>query len=318
LYSLIRNTKDVIWNYRKQPISSLISYYLKGLRIIFFLGGHSRLTRALKPFSASGFISAKINYIYLFKYLSYSLGTKNKLQILANHYEYFKNNFPYHALRPIFKDGLRCWSEMRESNLFEIRLISNTPYENEGSLSFMFTMNGQAIYHLAFTFCPGRQFGLLDEQIIYVTRIQGVKGSLDDISQASKFFSDNTPPTLLISAMEGMALSLGIKNIVGISLQNQLSYLVSDKYSFQKNYDEFWRTYESIKITDGDYLIQMPLQYKGLSLIRSKHRNRTINKRKIRQEISRKVYSYFLNNIITGKKIRLSPLRVVREEKATA
>lgn len=318
MYSLIRNTKDVIWNYRKQPISSLISYYLKGLRIFLFLGGHSRLTKALKPFSASGFIHAKINYIYLFKYLSYSLTTKSKLQILANHYEYFKNNFPYHALRTIFKDGLRCWSEVRESNLFEIRLISNTPYENEGSLSFTFTMNGETIYRLAFTFCPGREFGLLDDQIIYVTRIQGVKGSLNDISQAAKFFNDNTPPTLLVSAMEGMALSLGIKNIVGISLQNQLSYLVSDKYSFQKNYDEFWRTYESIKITDGDYLLQLPLQYKGLSLIRSKHRNRAINKRKTRREISRKVYSYFINNIITGKKIRLSPLRVVREEKATA
>jgi uncharacterized protein VirK/YbjX len=315
---LIHNTKTVIWNYRKASLSSLASYYLRGLRILFFLKGHSKLARALKPFSVSGFITAKINYIYLFKYLSYSLSTKSKLRMLTNHYEYFKNNFPYHALLAIFKDGLRCWSEVRDSNLFEIRLISTTPYENEGSLSFVFNMNGETIYRLAFTFSPGREFGLLDEQVIYVTRIQGVKGSLDDISQASKFFNDNTPPTLLVSALEGMALSLGIKNIVGISLQNQISYLVSDKYSFQKNYDEFWRTYESIKISDSDYLLSLPLQHKGLGLIKSKHRNRTINKRKVRQEISRKMYGYFTNNILTGKKIKLSPLRVVREEKATA
>jgi uncharacterized protein VirK/YbjX len=315
---LIHNTKSIIWNYRKTPLSSLVSYYIKGLRIFLFLRGHSRLAKALKPFSVSGFITAKINYIYLFKYLSYSLSTKSKLKILANHYEYFKNNFPYHALQAIFKDGLRCWAEVKDSSVFEIRLISTTPYENEGSLSLVFNINGETIYRLAFTFSPGRQFGLLDEQVIYVTRIQGVKGTLDDISQASKFFSDNTPPTLLVSAMEGMALSLGIKNIVGISLQNQISYLVSDKYSFQKNYDEFWRTYESIKISDGDYLLSLPLQHKGLGLIKSKHRNRTINKRKVRQDISRKMYGYFTNNILTGKRIKLSPLRVVREEKATA
>ena len=318
MYSLILNTKSIIWNYRKESFSSLISYYLRGLRVFFFLRGHSRLTRALRPFSVSGFITAKINYIYLFKYLSYSLSTKSKLRILANHYEYFKNNFPYHTLRPIFKDGLSCWSETRDSNVFEIRLISTTPYENEGSLSFVFNMNGETIYRVAFTFSPGRQLGLLDEQVIYVTRIQGVKGSLEDISLASKFFSDNTPPTLLVSAMEGMALSLGIKNVVGISLQNQISYLVSDKDSFQKNYDEFWRTYASIKISDSNYLLSLPLQHKGLELIKSKHRNRTIHKRKVRNDISRKIYAYFTNNILTGKRIKLSPLRVARDEKATA
>jgi uncharacterized protein VirK/YbjX len=315
---LIRNTKYVIWNYSDRPVSALISYYLKGLKIFLFLRSHIRLSRTLKPFTTSGFISAKIYYIYLFKYLSYSFGTKNKLKILTNHYEFFKKNFPYHSLRAIFEDGMKCWSEVKDSNLFEIRLISNTPYENEGSLSLIFNMNGETIYKLAFTFCPGKEFGLLDEQIIYATRIQGVKGSLDDISKASKFFNDNTPPTLLVSAIEGMALALGIKTVIGISLQNQISYQVSDKYMFQKNYDEFWRTYESIKISDGDFLLPLPLQHKGLALIKSKHRNRTINKRKVRQDISRKMYAYFNNNILTAKRIKLSPLRVIREEKATA
>ena len=318
LYSLILNTKYVIRNYSSRPISTLIAYYLKGLKIFFFLRSHLRLSKALKPFNTSGFITAKIYYIYLFKYLSYSFSTKNKISILTNHYEYFKKNFPYHSLRHIFKDGLKCWSEIKDSNVFEIRLISTTPYENEGSLSFVFNMNGETIYRLAFTFSPGSQFGLLDEQVIYVTRIQGVKGSLDDISKSSRFFNDNTPPTLLVSALEGMALSLGIKTIVGISLQNQISYLVSDKYSFQKNYDEFWKTYESIKISDGDFLLMLPLQHKGLALIKSKHRSRTINKRKVRQDISRKLYAYFNSNILTGKRIKLSPLRVAREAKATA
>ncbi|HXB44810.1 MAG TPA: DUF535 family protein, partial [Puia sp.] len=198
MYSLIRNTKDVIWNYRKESFRSLTSYFLRSLRMFLFLRGHAKLTKALKPFNVSGFTTAKINYIYLFKYLSNSLSTKSKLKVLANHYKYFKNNFPYHALKPIFKGGISCWSDVRGANVFEIRLLSTTPYENEGSLSFVFNVNGETIYRLAFTFSPGREFGLLDEQVIYVTRIQGVKGSLEEISRASKFFSDSTPPTLLV------------------------------------------------------------------------------------------------------------------------
>ena len=280
--------------------------------------GHIRLNKALKPFSSLGFIANRTYYIYLSKYLSCSLSTENRLEILTNHYKYFKNNFPYHALRLIFRDGLKCWSEIRDSNVYEIRLISAFPYETEGPLSLVFNVNGDTIYTVSFTFSQGRYFGLIDDQILYVSRIQGAKESLDVIAKSSRVFNDNAPTVLLISALEGVALSLGIKTIVGVSLQNQIGYAVVGQNGFQKNYDEFWKTHESTKISSGDFLLPLPLQHKGLALIKSKHRSRTINKRKIRQEISRKTYAFFMNNIFSGKKVHISPLRVVREIRATA
>ncbi len=318
MYALIRNTKYVIWNYRKETFSSLISYYSRGLKIFFYLTGHIKLSKILKPFHTSGFISPKIFYIYLFKYLSNRLSTKDKLDILTNHYAFFKKNFPYHILKSIFSGGLKCWSEVKGKDVFEMRLQTTTPYENEGSLSMLFNMNGVTLYRIAFTFSSGESFGVLDNQIIYITRIQGMKGGLDEISKSSKYFSDITPPVLLVSAIEGLALSLGIKTVIGISLENQLSYLVSDEYSFQKNYNEFWKTYESVKIYSGDYLLPLPLQHKGIALIKSKHRSRALNKRKVRQDVSRKVYSFFVSEVFTAKRIRLSPLRVVPELRATA
>jgi uncharacterized protein VirK/YbjX len=318
LYSLIRNTKYVAWNYRKESFSSLFSYYSRGVRIFFYLAGHLGLSRALKPFSTSGFISPKIYFIYLFKYLSNSLNTKEKLGILANHYAYFKKQFPYHVLKSLFSDGLVCWSESRGQTTYEMKLISTTPYENEGSLCMLFTLNDTILYRLAFTFAPGKIFGLLDEQIFYITRLQGVRGCFHEISKSTKFFNDVTPPAMLVSAIEGMALALGIKTVIGISLENQISYLVSDRQSFQKNYNEFWKTYDSVKIYNGDYLMPLPMQHKDIGLIKSNHRGRTVNKRKTRQDVSRKIYYFFANNVFTAKRIPISSMQMVKGIKATA
>jgi uncharacterized protein VirK/YbjX len=305
VYSIVASLKDTIWDYRKKSLSSLLTYFLRGIKIIFFPLGHTRLNKVLNPLYSSGLLSPKIGHIYLFDYLSGKIGTKTKLAILTNHYSYFQKKFPNYVLNQIFKTGLVCWKVVKDSSVFEIKLLSNTPFENEGSLSFLFTMDDVILYRLAFTFCPGKKFGLVDEQVAFVSRIQGAKGNLENISKASKDLNDNFPPTLLISSLEGFLLSLGIKKIVGIHSVNQVSYSysVNDHIGFHKNYDEFWETFESIKINRGDYLLSLPLTYKTITLIRSKHRNRTINKRKIRQEISRKVYFYFMEKISGTRKI---------------
>jgi uncharacterized protein VirK/YbjX len=305
VYSIVTSLKDTIWGYRKASLVSLMNYFLKGIKIIFFPAGHSRLNKVLNPLYNSGLLSAKIGHIYLFNYLSGKIGTKTKLAILTNHYSYFQKKFPNYVQAQIFNTGLVCWRVVKDSSVYQIKLISNTPFENEGSLSLLFSMDDIILYRLAFTFCPGNKFGVADEQIAFVSRIQGAKGNLENISKASKCFNDNNPPTLLISSLEGLLLSLGIKKIIGIHSLNQISYIqsINDRNSFHKNYDEFWETFESVKINRGDYLLPLPLDYKTITLIRSKHRNRTINKRKMRQEISRKVYFYFMEKISGTRKI---------------
>jgi uncharacterized protein VirK/YbjX len=315
VYSIVTNIKDTIWDYRKVSASSLLIYFFRGLKIFFFINGHLKLNKVLKPLHTGGLLTPKIGHIYLFKYLSGALNTTAKLSILTNHYNYFQNKFPKHIAMQIFKEGLVCWKEVKDAATFEIRLISNTPFENEGSLSMIFTMNDVTLYKAAFTFSPGNKFGLVDDQIIYVTRLQGAKSSLDIISKASKFFNDNTPPTLLVSTMEGLALSLGIKTILGINSQNQISFInnKNNHTQFYRCYDEFWETFDSVKIHTGDYLLSLPLNHKTISLIKSKHRNRTINKRKVRQELSRKTYIYFNEKLSGVRKINTSYLTVVKE-----
>jgi uncharacterized protein VirK/YbjX len=277
------------------------------------------LNKILKSFGDLGFIARRTYYLYLYKYLSTSLDTEKRQKILINHYEFFKKNFPYHILRQIFRNGLVIWSETRGSDRYEIKLADAYPFEEEGCLSLIFHVNESPLYTISFTFCNGVFFGIVDDQVIYVTRIQGVRESLDKISDASKAYSDNALPVLLISALEGMAISLGIRTLVGVSLCNRVGNATIGENGFQKNYDEFWRTFESIRIAGGDYILSLPVPFKAISLIKSKHRSRVIAKRKIRQFISKKTYFFFMNEVLTGKKIRINGnLRVARENRAIA
>ncbi len=318
MYSIISNARKVLLSNINRPVATLPGYFLKGLMIFFFLGGHIRLSKILRPMYSFGFLTPKISFIYLFKYLSFSIGTRSKLKILTNHYAYLQKRFPLHAIDQVFKSGVVCWKEVRQSQLFEIVLASTTPFENEGSLSLSFKMNGDTLYTRAFTFCPGDSFGLLDEQIIYVSRIQGAKGELDTITRSAKYFNDNTPPTLLISTLEGIAMSLGIKTLLGVSAHNQIGFCAATT-NFQKCYDSFWKTFETTRISSGDYYLALPIRNKDISLIKSKYRGRTLNKRKVRQEISRKVYRYFVNNIVTSRKTGTLSVSFIQERaRATA
>jgi uncharacterized protein VirK/YbjX len=315
LYPAISNIKYSIRDCRKKSFSLLTSYLAKAIKIPFYIRAHAKLADVLKPLQSAGVLGAKMCHLYLFEYLSSSLNTKSRLKILTNHYIYFQNKFPDYVAHQVLKDGITCWKEIKDNNIFEIKLMGTTPEECEGSLGLNFIMNGNIIYCLAFTFCQGNQFGLVDDQIIYVTRLQGAKSSLDIISKASKFFNDNTPPTLLVSTVEGLALSLGIKTIFGINSQNQISFInnKNNHTQFYRCYDEFWETFDSVKIHTGDYLLSLPLNHKTISLIKSKHRNRTINKRKVRQELSRKTYIYFNEKLSGVRKINTSYLSVVKE-----
>ena len=314
MYHAINNIKYSIQDCRNKSISLLSSYFFRAVKIPFYINSHFALAKVLKPLQEKGLLNVKMCYLYLFEYLSNSLNTKSRLQVLTNHFTYFQNKFPDYVAQNILQNGIICWKEIKNDNVYEIALMNTTPEECEGQLSLNFLMNGNIIYCLAFTFCKGSQFGLVDDQIIYVTRLQGAKKSLDIISKSAKFFNDNSPSTLLVSAVEGLALSLGIKTILGISSINQISTLYNNNPAhFYRCYDEFWETFECVKIHNGDYLLSMPLNYKTISLIKSKHRSRTINKRKVRQELSRKIYFYFNEKLSGVRKITTSYLSIVKE-----
>jgi uncharacterized protein VirK/YbjX len=248
------------------------------------------LRKTLEPLYNHQLICPKTKVYYLFSYLSSSLNTRNKLKIIEYHYAFLQSHFPFHTIQKIYTGGLILWSEIRDSNNFEITIVSPTPFEREGPLMINFNMNGISLYCLAFAFSPGECFGVEKNTIIFISRLQGTKRRLKEISLSTKSFGENKPSALLVSIAEGMALAMGIHAIVGICTENQVACVNTES---TRKYERFWETFESTKINSGDYYLEVPIKNKDLSLIISKHRRRTLKKREIRKEICRKVYRYF-------------------------
>ena len=275
---------------QNRPLLLWISNLLKGFRIVFFLNGHFRLRKTLRPLYVNKLLSPRVRVYYLFKYLSSSLTTNNKLKIIDFHYSFLQTHFPLHIIRKIYSGGLTLWRETKDLNVYDISLESSSPYEREGPLLLKFNMNGIPLYRLGFSFSPGGCFGIGKKKILFISRVQGTPRFLKEISICTKVFDENKPSSMLVSIAEGLALGLEIKAITGICTANQLSPFST---SLVTNYDKFWETFKSTKISSGDYYMDLPIKNRDISLIKSKHRKRTLKKRNTRNEICLKVYKYF-------------------------
>ncbi|MDR3629201.1 MAG: DUF535 family protein [Desulfocapsaceae bacterium] len=278
---------------------------LRGSRILFFIHDHFKLRKTLSSLHRHRLLCPRVKVYYLFDYLSVSLTTRKKLKIINCHYAFLQRTFPFHIIKKIYGDGLTFWSETREGNSYEISLKTPSPFEREGPLLLDFTMNGTALYCMGFSFAPGKCFGVRERIILFISRIQGYAGRLKEISVCTKAFGENKPSTLLLSIVEGMALGLGVESLIGISTNNQLACLTAD---YARNYDRFWESFESTKISSGDYYLELPLKNKDLFLIPSKHRRRTLKKRATRREIALKVYAHFSKMNLLKNEVQAFPL----------
>jgi uncharacterized protein VirK/YbjX len=266
------------------------------LQIFKNVKGHIKLMNVLKPFRKFPVIKTRTSFIYLFDYTSRNLLRKERLAVLTYHYGFLQKLFPPINLKKIFGDGIECWSEFAGGEKLSIRMVHSRYLEFEGSLSLLFFVNGSCIYTLSFTVIPGSYCSVLDEKVILMSLLQGKIGEMAAISRVTKSLNDLIPSTILMSVIEGIALSVGIKKIIGISVKNQLSTeIITD--SHYSNYNAYWTSQGGVVMEDGNYLFPCPLQSKPIELIKAKYRSRTIAKRAKRLEIAAKSFMAMSNYI---------------------
>ena len=195
----------------------LLSRLFRLAKIFKYVREHTELIKVLKPFRQYPLIRKRTSLIYLFSYLSDKLSTKNKIQILTTHYLFLQEMFSSSGLKQLFEDGIECWSETINDEKLCIKLTHSSYLEFEGSLSLTLTLNGRWIYKLSFTIAPGIHFNVVEDKIIYISALQGKVGELNAISAVTKSINDLVPSTILMSVLEGIALSTGVKKIIGIN-----------------------------------------------------------------------------------------------------
>lgn len=274
----------------KGGILKLVRAAYRAAPLLLYLPSHIKLMRTLTNPYVSGLTNRrpKLAYKYLYRpYLVQCFSRKDRLLQLQHHYAFLSERVTREFFAKIFDANYTLWEERHEDTVCSITLAFPVEWEHdyEGDLLLTFLCNDRPIYTLTFTIAAGRLLDIDSEQVILVTAIQGKAGTTDLIRLATKHYHDLSPPMLLVAAAEGVALSMDIRALAGIGLDQQVQYQTWGNDRFRFDYDEFWRGMIEERTNGIFYLQPIPAPQKAIEEIRSKHRKKTLLRRQIKAGI---------------------------------
>ena len=217
--------------------------------------------------------------------------TNQRADLLSGHYRFLVDTLRAPFLDSVIEEGVAIWRFEAGPTQIEIRLIVSYPATlGEGELDLVFRINSMDVYVLSFVIVPQRLPGTDVANLVFVSRLQGTKGRADAIRLATKSMGDVSPPLILMAAVQGMALGLGVKYVVGIDARAQIENkrwpLSPDLLSA---YDEFWNSIEGVRSPAGFFEFPVPLPEKPLAMIKQNHRPRVRSRRAFRRRVSEEV-----------------------------
>lgn len=258
-----------------------LSYLL--LQTAFSFRHYLDLKKAFDPFKLRGLIQFRPHNLYMHGYISKSYDVKSRMRIGTFHYNFIQNKFKGETINQLFQGGITCWQENINNENYKV-ILKKEEYEGEGSLSLLFYVNNLPLYFLRFSIGP--DLNNTDNTVIHLGTIQGTRNSVE-IKKAIDDLNDIYPPKILMTIIESFARMLGIKTIVGVSSENQLSYKPnSEVKKIHFAYESFYEGYGGERNDEGHYLMACPFPQKPLESIKQKHRKRALLKRERLQEIS--------------------------------
>ena len=221
---------------------------------------------------------------------SNGLSTADRAVLFSTHYEFLHRRIAQPFLNKLIGGRAILWEKPVGSSNLSVCLDIAPPTYGEGELSLHFQVNSVDVYVLSFVIAPARVLGLDADHAIFITRLQGIKGYADSIKLATKSVGDVSPTLVLMAAVQGIALALGIRHVLGISAKEQVcTEGKPPTQDFISAYDEFWSSIEGKRLASGYFHFPVPLPEKSLVLIKQNHRLRVRARRLFRSDVSERV-----------------------------
>jgi uncharacterized protein len=268
----------------------------KGAALLFDLPTFFRVLRTLNSNESRHLARRDPMFVfkYLGDYLARSFTRDQRARALVNHYAFLNDNLVGGFLGRLSDAPMMLWQQEVTGVAYRIYLEVPTSCHAEGDLALVFRADETNIFFLSFTIAPGRIAGLAAPHVMYIARIQGKGGALDLIKNVTRNCHDVSPAATLLSAAQAVALALRIKDVIGISADDQLAVGGSSPSVLcPAVYDDFWRAMGASSISHQMFHLPVPLPEKPLSLISSNHRSRTVRKRNFKHEVSAHVEMVF-------------------------
>jgi uncharacterized protein VirK/YbjX len=227
-------------------------------------------------------------------YLARGLTVKQQAESFIHHYRRLSDLLPEELLAQILLEDFLL-DEIREGDdRFTVRMGLSRPWDDEGELSLNFEVNGELVFVLSFTIVPGWVVHSEAQEVILISRLQGVKGSYDEIRRATRAMCDVAPPALLFAALCGVAEAFGIQAMAGITaaMKPEFHFYEGEAAHIHQAYDGFFTELGAAKGLAGFYLAPMPPQEKPMTSIKQGHKIRTRNKRALKRQLARRIYLF--------------------------
>jgi uncharacterized protein VirK/YbjX len=267
-----------------------------------------------------------------FKYLSTDylftgLPVRPRAASFVHHWQFLESHLPSGLLRRRQPLEMTLFERREGENIYTVRLDfppCYSRYEGESRLGLL--VDGVLVYCLQFSIVPGWVVQSKERDVIFILRLQGVKGHYEQIRAATKTLREVAPPALLMAALQGMSSAWGIREMAGISARSQSCYARSqpgyDDSSaslFTQTYDDFFISLGAIRRTSDYFSSPLPLREKSLALVGNGHKSRTLKKRAFKRQIADEVCRWVMENTPAAAVTMPMPdIRATIEERSVA
>jgi uncharacterized protein VirK/YbjX len=274
------------------------SYWSPPRMATILWGASSNLSRQLEIFQVMAlpaFVAlVRVDPIFPFKYLTRDylargLTVAERASCFAHHYRQLNARFPTDLLTRVLNRDVTIFELHEGGTLFSITLGLSRQDVREGELFLHLQVDGDVVFALQFTIVPGRVVGSEATDVLLISRLQGTKGSYNQIHLATKTFREVAPAALLLAALQGIAEALGIWEMASVCATSQFSYSEECANSLKDAYDNFFLELGATKATDYFFSSPIPMKEKPLALVGNGHKARTEKKRAFKLKIAEDV-----------------------------
>ena len=229
----------------------------------------------------------RISLYYIVKnyYIMRNLSIQDKIKIYIHNMEFLNDNMSMSSIVELIEEPPILYRDGSEGNDYNCTIQFERDTAREGEFSLYFSAGAEPIYCVSFTFFPGPIIGLPNPTVILVSRMQGKKGKFAQISQATKACDDVSPQAILWAVLQGVAIKMGVDNIVGVDAAKNLSYDEKSAEMLVKVYDRFYESVGAEKMPNGFFLFDASSDSKSEKPLPIAHRARNKRKREFKRAI---------------------------------
>lgn len=258
---------------------------------------HRKVRRLLKlaPFLDAVENNPKFAFKYLSRnYLARGLTVADRAACFLHHYTRLNALLPDRVLRQVLHWDVLLHEIPEGDKRFTLTMGRSRPCYKEGELSLNLKVDGEIFFTLSFTIVPGWVVQSHAAEVLLISRLQGTWGCYpDQIKLATKAMLGVRPRALLLAALQGIALRMGISAIAAVSAVRQSSYSADSDAYFKNAYDTFFSETCMKESPSGFFLAAVPIEEIPMECISQNNRLRAKKNRLFKLRIRTAVAAWF-------------------------